>query len=38
MYISLYGSFIKYVSDYRTYVKWIVSKNRYGKHGKRKVN
>ena len=28
----------KYITDYRTYAEWIVSKNRYGKHGKRKVN
>lgn len=28
----------KYITDYRTYAEWILSKNRYGKHGKRKVN
>ncbi len=38
MYVSLYRSFIEHVSYYGTYVEWILSKNRYGKHGKRKVN
>lgn len=45
MYIPSYNSalmnlnrFIQCVTDYRIYAGWIVSKNRYGRHGKRKVN
>lgn len=30
--------FVKRITDYKTYAAWIVSKNRYGRHGKRKGN
>ena len=45
MYIPLYNSalmklncFVQCVTDYRIYARWIVSRNRYGRHGKIKVN
>lgn len=45
MYIPSYNSalmglnrFVKCVTDYRIYAAYIVSRNRYGRHGRRKAN
>ncbi len=45
MYVPLYmdalmeqNCFVKYITDYKIYAAWVVSKNRYGKHGRRKAN
>lgn len=45
MYTPSYGAALmglccsnKYVTDYSAYLVWVVSKNRYGKHGRRKAN